>query len=132
MLNNRVNIDKFNYTFKVYSEEEIKQVRFNVMKIIIVKNKGHARAIRKRTKCNEVITGDIFYSESWWLEAEEFKFLPPTKTGMAIQRNNEIIWYSIPGIPKGTAKRTILFEKSPRTRLKIKIKHTQLSNKYDI
>ncbi len=40
-----------------------------------------------------------------------FKTSPTT--GMAILRNNELIWYSMPGAPDGLAVRKVLIEKHP-------------------
>lgn len=87
--------------------------------VIKVKDRHHARAIRRKVNYREkVITGDVFYKNLSWYDSKH-GISDVSSTGMAIERYGKIIWYSMPGTPKGLAKREILFEKYWARKLKL-------------
>lgn len=89
--------------------ENYKLAYFEPENIKIIKDRGQARAIRKRTKFKNVVAGDIFYEKLCWSNLTIIS--PLDKSGLAIVRNGKIIWYLMPGIPEGISKRFVIIEK---------------------
>ena len=110
-------LNEFNNTLSIHHDESHSHAKFHpdFRKPII--NKAQARSIRKKTGCNFVITGDIFYYKLYWVNfCHEYGLVNHVnikeQNGMAIVRDNEVIWYSIPGQPEGLAERKVLIEKT--------------------
>lgn len=81
---------------------------FEYKNIHLVLSRAHARGIRKKTGFKDIVTGDIFYDKLYWtFDHENYT----NKTGMAIVRNEKIIWYAMPGIPDGLGTRRVMTEK---------------------
>lgn len=102
-----------NNILNINHDETYKSAYFNDEDLIEIKDKGHSRAIRRKTGFKEVITGDIFIKKLYW--NGQVYVLGSKKTGMAIIRNNWLIWYSIPGLNKNTIVRKVLLEKTKKT-----------------
>ena len=75
-------------------------------------NRSHARAIRKKTGFKDIIAGDIFYNKLYWSTKISYDL---EKTGMAIVRNEKIIWYSMPGKNYYSETRQVIIEKIKKT-----------------
>jgi len=108
-MNYRKNI-KLGFCEETYRVLEASCDRYrDVIKVI---DRHHARAIRRKTKHKEkVITGDIFYKNLSWYDSK-YKINDVNSDGMAIERDGIIIWYSMPGNPRGAATRKVLTEKT--------------------
>jgi hypothetical protein len=121
-INGRIYPDRFDAA-KLYAKEtlelnynsDFRSACFDIQNVKTIQNKGHARAIRKKTGFKEIVTGDIFYNKLWWHKNGEYSQKYPTqieKIGMAIVRNKKVIWYSMPGPNPKSAERKVLTEKS--------------------
>lgn len=109
-------VDDFNNTLSIHHDEKHTHAKINPDFVKTIVNKSQAKSVRRKIGWNFVITGDVFYFKlSWAKYPHEYGFTnfeePATNKGMAIVRNNEVIWYSIPGTPDGLAERKVLTEK---------------------
>jgi|ERR1035437_1804440 hypothetical protein len=102
-------INRKENTIYVNHSERYKFIQFELKHTAIIRDRGHARAIRRKTKFKDINVGDIFYKNLYW------KYLGMSQTflpaGFAIERKGKIIYYNMPGIPDGFACRKVLFEK---------------------
>lgn len=102
-------------SLSINHSENYKLAYFEPENIKIIKDRGQARAIRKKTKFKNVVAGDVFYEKLCWSNFEMISPLgksgPLDKSGLAIVRNGKIIWYLMPGIPEGISKRFVIIEK---------------------
>lgn len=98
-----------NNILNINHDDTYKSAYYNDEDLIVIKDKGHSRAIRRKTGFKQVITGDIFIKKLYW-NGQIYVF-GSKNTGMAIIRNNWLIWYSIPGLNKNTIMRKVLLEK---------------------
>lgn len=94
----------------VYQEEKYTAC-YDIENVKKIKDRGHARAIRRKTGFNEVIPGDIFYNKLWILS---FGKNVLEQTGMAIVRNGNVIFYNFSVKNPNESTRKIIFEKHKR------------------
>lgn len=107
-------LNKSTWTLFIGHNETYTHARCHPHYVKVIEHRGQARTVRKKTRFQNVITGDIFYSKLYWINIDKsfglYKASLP-RTGMAIVRDNKIIWYSMPGIPDGLSKRKVIVEK---------------------
>lgn len=106
-------LDERHNQIKLYYNEQLRYIYFRIENTKTIVDKGHARAIRRKTKFKDIIPGDILYTQLYWKESENsFGLVEPSqRTGIAISRKGKILWYSMPGVPEGCSTREILTEK---------------------
>lgn len=103
-------INRKENTIYINHSERYKFIQFELRHTTTIKDRGHARAIRRKTKFKDINVGDVFYKNLFWKDISGFsKLIIPA--GFAIERKGEIIYYNMPGVPNGYAHRTVLFEK---------------------
>lgn len=96
-----------NVCLKLNYNENFKTAFIDIQNVKTIRDRGHSRAIRRKTGFKNIITGDIFYDKLCWTNT-----FTREKTGMAIVRNNQIIWYCMPGENPNSNTREVIFEKT--------------------
>lgn len=106
-------IDEKNRVLNIHYNDDYVYARYDARFLKTIENKGQARHARKKTGCDFIITGDVFCNKLHWVKCcHYYGFKQNSKsTGMAIIRDEKIIWYSLPGIPEGSSTRTVMVEK---------------------
>lgn len=120
-------ISSNSFRIEIPIDDRVESVVFSPHSSKIIKSRSQARSIRKKTGYNNVITNDVFFFNlSWAFSSDYFGFLN-RRTGMAIMRDDKVIWYSMPGHLKDLLERNILIEKYKK---KMPLFHLKAFNNY--
>ncbi len=81
---------------------------FELSNVIQIKDRMHARAFRKTLNFKNIITGDLIFTKLYW---SSIPITTEYRRGIAIVRDEKVIFYSLPGTNPNSRRRIVLTEK---------------------